>query len=120
MKGILILSLFIIIPMFGFSQASTKRLNEFNLENKIAIKGYDPVAYFKLRKAMKGKEIYASSYDGVTYYFSSNENKETFKANPKAFEPQYGGWCAFAMGDYNKKVDINPEPITNLEQRSSY
>ena len=115
MKGILILSLFIIIPMFGFSQASTKRLNEFNLENKIAIKGYDPVAYFKLRKAMKGKEIYASSYDGVTYYFSSNENKETFKANPKAFEPQYGGWCAFAMGDYNKKVDINPETYKILD-----
>lgn len=109
MKKIVLLSLLIIVSLFGFSQTSSKRVKEFNLDNKIAIKGYDPVAYFKQNKAVKGKEMHAASYDGVTYYFSSNENKEAFEANPKAFEPQYGGWCAFAMGDYNKKVDINPE-----------
>lgn len=109
MKKIILLSLLIIIPVFGFSQASSKRVKEFNLENKIAIKGYDPVAYFKQKKAVKGNSNFSTSYEGVIYYFSSQEYKDTFEANPKAFEPQYGGWCAFAMGDYNKKVDINPQ-----------
>ena len=43
------------------------------------------------------------------YYFSSEVNKNTFLQNPIKYEPQYGGWCAFAMGDYGKKVEINPE-----------
>ena len=43
------------------------------------------------------------------YRFSSVANKEEFKKNPSKYEPQYGGWCAFAMGDYGEKVEIDPE-----------
>ena len=83
--------------------------SDFNLENNLAIKGYDPVAYFNQKKAIKGKKELAQTHQGVTYYFSSNENKEAFLKNPETYEPQYGGWCAFAIGDDNKKVPINPE-----------
>lgn len=48
-------------------------------------------------------------HEGVVYYFSMPVNKEYFLKNPSKFEPQYGGWCAFAMGDSNEKVSINPE-----------
>lgn len=97
----------------GFSflinaQNAADRENHFNLEKGIAIQGYDPVAYFSNR-AIKGDKKNSTNYQGVMYYFSSEVNKNTFLQNPLKYEPQYGGWCAFAMGDYGKKVEINPE-----------
>ena len=55
------------------------------------------MAYFKQHKAIKGKKDLSVPNQGVTYYFSSTENKEKFKKNPSAYEPQYSGWCAYAM-----------------------
>jgi YHS domain-containing protein len=109
MKKIVLLVCVLALPFFGWSQSSSARAKDFNLENNLAIKGYDPVAYFNQKKAIKGKKELAQTHQGVTYYFSSNENKEAFLKNPETYEPQYGGWCAFAIGDDNKKVSINPE-----------
>ena len=89
--------------------ANALRKKHFNLENGIAIKGYDPVAYFTQNKAVKGKKELAVSHQGILYYFSSAENKEAFKANPFKYEPEYGGWCAYAMGNSAEKVSIDPE-----------
>lgn len=85
------------------------RKKHFNLENGVAIQGYDPVAYFNQNKAVKGKKDMAVFYNGATYYFSSAANKELFKANPSKYEPEYGGWCAYAMGANGDKVEIDPE-----------
>lgn len=79
-----------------------------NVEEGLAIQGYDAVAYFKQNKAMKGKKEFSASNAGITYYFSSNENKEAFKKSPDQYEPQYGGWCAYAMGAKGEKVEIDP------------
>lgn len=89
-------------------QSTQDRVKHYNLENGLAIQGYDPVAYFS-GKAVKGDAKLALKYQGITYHFSTEANKKAFAANPAKYEPQYGGWCAFAMGDYNKKVEINPE-----------
>ena len=92
-----------------FSQDVTQlRKAQFNLDNGIAINGYDPVAYFKKGAAVKGKNELAVFDQGVTYYFSSVENKEEFKKNPSNYEPQYGGWCAYAMGKDGSKVEVDP------------
>lgn len=91
-----------------FAQTESKRKAEFNLENGLALQGYDPVSYFA-NKPTKGKSNLAASYQGVTYHFASEANKEKFAKNPTAYEPQYGGWCAYAMGDYGKKVEVDPE-----------
>jgi YHS domain-containing protein len=88
---------------------SALRKQHFNLEDGIAIKGYDPVAYFTQSKAVKGKKELAVSHQGIVYYFSSVENKEAFKAAPFKYEPEYGGWCAYAMGNSGEKVSIDPE-----------
>lgn len=108
---ILIPVLFMTLFSFdGIAQDAPLRKKHFNLSsNDVAISGYDPVAYFKLNKAVKGKKDLAVSHQGVVYYFSSAENKEEFKKNPSGYEPQYGGWCAFAMGDYGEKVSVDPE-----------
>ena len=93
-----------------FCQQSETRAKAFNLSTgNVAISGYDPVAYFIQHKAIKGSKENAFSYDGVVYYFSSPEDKETFKKMPAKYEPQYGGWCAYAMGSSGEKVEIDPE-----------
>ena len=98
----------VLIALFAQGQA-TLRVSQFNLENGVAIKGYDPVAYFAEHKAIKGQKEFSIVLDGVTYYFSSAANKETFIKHPMNYEPQYGGWCAYAMGETSEKVEVDPE-----------
>ncbi|MFC0771961.1 YHS domain-containing (seleno)protein [Terrimonas alba] len=93
--------------IFG-QDPSALRKKQFNLEDNIAIEGYDPVAYFKNNKAVKGKKEFAVSHQGVIYYFASAENKEEFKKIPGRYEPEYGGWCAYAMGAKGEKVSVDP------------
>lgn len=85
------------------------RKKNFNLDDGIAIEGYDPVAYFTSNKAVKGQKKYAVMADGILYYCSSESNKTKFLKSYKTYEPQFGGWCAYAMAYSGKKVDIDPE-----------
>ena len=101
--------LFTLVSVVVFGQNDSKRISQYNLENKIAIQGYDPVAYFTNGKAIKGKKEISASYQGVIYKFSSNQNKEVFLKKPSEYEPQYGGWCAYAMGNSGDKIEIDPE-----------
>ena len=115
MKKQIIYFFIIFISFTAFAQNESKRIKQFNLEKNVAIQGYDPVAYFKQGKAVKGKKEVTSSFEGVIYNFSSTVNKELFVKNPSAYEPQYGGWCAFAMGDSAEKVDINPQTFKIID-----
>ncbi len=92
-----------------FGQTAAKRRAEFNLEKNIAIQGYDPVAYFTQNKAVKGKSAIAATYEGITYYFAAQVDKDLFLKDPSQYEPQYGGWCSYAMGTTGEKVEIDPE-----------
>ncbi len=66
---------------------------------KLAISGYDPVAYFPEGggKAKKGSKRFEHTYKGVTYRFKSQANLELFKKAPGRYEPAHGGWCSWAM-----------------------
>jgi YHS domain-containing protein len=97
----------------GYSQ-STGQPRHANLEKGLAIQGYDPVAYFTQKKAVKGLAQYAAKSNGALYYFSSQSNRDAFVKNPVAYEPQYGGWCAYAMGATGEKVEIDPETFKVL------
>lgn len=90
------------------AQVKTIKKLHLNIDNDIAIQGYDPVAYFKQAKAIKGQNQLSVLQEGVLYYFASESNKQAFIKNPLAYEPQYGGWCAYAMGETGDKVAINP------------
>ncbi|MFZ4058566.1 MAG: YHS domain-containing (seleno)protein [Ferruginibacter sp.] len=93
---------------------SSIRSKQFNIEKGIAIQGYDPVAYFNQNKAVKGNKNLAAVAEGITYYFSSVSNRDLFIKDFKMYEPQYGGWCAYAMGKSNDKVEIDPETFKIL------
>ena len=93
----------------------SKLLKHYNLEKNLAINGYDPVAYFTQNKALEGEKANAYTYQNVTYYFASPANLEAFKKTPATYEPQYGGWCAYAMGETGEKVSIDPETFKVLD-----
>lgn len=101
----------------SFSQdALVLRKKHFNLDGGLAINGYDPVAYFREGKAVKGKkESGVVVFEGVNYHFSKIENKEAFKKSPASFEPEYGGWCAYAMGNDGTKVEVDPETFKIID-----
>lgn len=110
-----IIYLVLLLSTMTFGQSDNSRISLFNLDNKLAIQGYDPVAYFKLNKPAKGKNEWNYSYKGVTYFFSSKENLELFRKTPQIYEPQFGGWCAYAMGESGEKVEINPETFKIID-----
>ena len=84
-------------------------------DDGIAIDGYDPVAYFESNNAIKGDKKYSFVWKETTWYFSSSKNRDSFKANPEKYAPQYGGYCAWGMSQgYKAKVDPeNAWTITN-------
>jgi hypothetical protein len=75
------------------------RRNQFNTENGLALSGYDPVAYHKDARAVKGSTQLTATYKGIIYRLK----------NPARYEPAYGGWCAYAMGATGEKVEVDPE-----------
>ena len=71
-----------------------------------AIKGYDPVAYFKVSKPVKGKSTITHTWKGATWSFDNEENKKLFVANPDKYTPQYGGYCAYGWAKgYPAKIE---------------
>jgi len=107
-----------LIAFFGLNSIKAQtalRTKHFNVEKGIGIQGYDPIAYFVSNKAIKGNKSINEMVEGTTYYFSTQKNKDLFMKDPKKFEPQYGGWCAYAMGAVNDKVEIDPETFKIIE-----
>ena len=73
----------------------------------VAIKGFDPVAYFTQGKPTKGLSEFQYEWMGVKWYFSSAVNRELFIANPGRYSPRYGGYCAYAVSK-GHTADISP------------
>ncbi|MCR9085585.1 MAG: hypothetical protein NXH97_02440 [Rhodobacteraceae bacterium] len=81
-----------------------------------AVSGYDPVAYFSLEQApvgspqpagIPGRADITAEHNGATFAFASEENRDTFLANPDAYAPQYDGHCAYGVSK-GGKVPGNP------------
>lgn len=99
---------------YAFCQGAEIRKKHYNIKKNIAMEGYDPVSYFE-RNPIAGKENITMAYNGITYQFASQANLAKFKAAPGQYEPAYGGWCAYAMGESGEKVKVDPETYTILD-----
>ncbi|MBL7849241.1 MAG: YHS domain protein [Cyclobacteriaceae bacterium] len=108
MTRISLLALLLLVSVSTVAQQESGRQQQYNLKKGIALQGYDPVSYF-LNKPEEGKETYSFTQRGVTYWFASASRREEFKRNPDKYEPAYGGWCAYAMGESGEKVKVDPE-----------
>ena len=100
----------LLLSTFMFAQ----KTNTINQHNHLANYGYDVVSYFS-GKPEQGSSKFSVLYEGVNYYFLNAQNKTKFQQSPTQYLPQYGGFCAFAMGDSGEKIDVNPKTykITN-------
>ncbi len=58
----------------------------------VAIKGYDPVAYFTEHRAVKGNSDYVHDWNEASWYFSTPEHRDLFAANPQKYAPKHGGF----------------------------
>lgn len=80
----------------------------------VAVRGHDPVAYFKDGKPVKGSAEHRFEHKGSMFHFASKANRDAFAAEPERYAPQYGGFCAFGMsGGY--KAAIDPAAFTVRE-----
>ena len=101
----------------AMAQTEEIRAAHFNIiEGTPAIDGYDPVSYFN-GAPKPGKANYAYTYKGVNYLFNDYKNLEQFKQQPNHYEPAYGGWCAYAMGDTGEKVKVNPKTYKIVDDK---
>ena len=74
----------------------------------LAIKGYDPVAYFTLGAPVRGLPQIEHEWDEHRYRFSRPEHRELFKADPVRYAPQFAELCAMAL-TRGEVVEANPE-----------
>ena len=96
---------------FAFITAATTTaaaVDPFNtgLFGNVAVKGYDPVAYFTVGEPVKGSKNHQLEWNGANWRFASQENLEAFQAEPERYAPQYGGYCAWAVSQgYTAGID---------------
>ena len=77
----------------AFAQSETAYYNK----GGIAIGGSDAVAYFTVGEPTMGVPTVTHDWGGVSWQFASEESRDLFAANPEAYAPQYGGYCAWAV-----------------------
>jgi YHS domain-containing protein len=80
----------------------------------LALKGYDPVAYFSEGKPVPGRPEFTARHEGATYRFASAANRDAFAAAPGKYAPQYGGYCAYGMAS-GYKAPIEPDAWTIVD-----
>ncbi len=86
------------------SAAQTEQVPE---ERRLALGGYDPVAYFEDGQPAKGAREFWFAFDDVVYLFRSAQHRDIFAADPERFAPQYDGYCA---GGISKGYKAEPDP----------
>jgi YHS domain-containing protein len=93
-------------PAHGGVPESTSPINVDPQD--LALRGYDPVAYFEDGKPTRGVEDLSASYAGARYLFASESHRKPFLENPKKYVPEYGGFCAVGTS-FGEEVDVDPE-----------
>jgi len=74
----------------------------------MAIRGYDPVAYFTLQRATPGDARFVFDWDEHRWQFASARHRDLFKADPARYAPQFANFCAVALSQGELKP-ANPE-----------
>jgi len=84
--------------------------------NGVILSGHDAVAYFSENKPVKGYAGISAVHDGAIYHFSSEANREAFKANPAKYAPQYGGFCAYGAA-IGAKFPVDPTVFAVVDNK---
>jgi YHS domain-containing protein len=111
MKRLLLLLLTLGLALPALAQTKTL----LNLDKTgVAIRGYDPVAFFTDNKPVKGKPELSARQNGAIYWFASKEHRELFNGNPAKYEPLFGGYCAYGVSKGKLvEIDVDAFQIVN-------
>jgi YHS domain-containing protein len=109
-------SLRLLTSLLSVVVAASAFAGEYFEKDGVAIRGYDPIAYFAEMKPVKGLPEFHAEYQGSTFYFSTATNRDRFTMQPDKFAPQYGGYCAFGMAKGYKAV-IAPAAFTVVDDK---
>ena len=108
----LVLTLGLATTLPGFAAAKSDPINKDGIG--IAIKGYDPVAYFTQSKPVKGSSSFTFQWMNATWWFANAQDRDEFSRTPEKYAPQYGGYCAYGISQ-GHAVSIDPEAWTIFE-----
>jgi len=86
-------------------------------EDGIAISGADAVAYFTEETYVPGSADYTHVWQGTTWQFSSEENRDLFAASPEQYAPEYGGYCAWAVAAKDTLVPTDPNAWSVVDSK---
>ncbi|HEX5082018.1 MAG TPA: YHS domain-containing (seleno)protein [Blastocatellia bacterium] len=105
----LAVAILIVATLFLFVRPAAAAVDPVN-KNLLgtALKGYDAVAYFKEGRPVKGRNEFKHDWMGAKWYFASAANRDEFAKNPEKYAPQFGGYCAWAVG-HGQTASIDPE-----------
>lgn len=106
MKKLLILFSLVLASAAIYAQKA-----EVFSKSGLAIRGYDPVAYFTEGKAVKGDERFTLQWKDARWSFASAANLEAFRKQPEKYAPQYGGYCAYGCSN-GYKASTEPDAFT--------
>jgi len=110
---ILTCTLGLVVSFFAPSASAQDLKPFYNVDDKgVWVDGYDPVAYLQEGKAVKGSPAFTVLYKGAKFQLSSKAHQEAFKKEPEKYLPEYGGYCAYAVGSYGEKVEVDPETFS--------
>lgn len=82
----------------------------------VAIRGYDPVAYFNDSAPVMGSKEFTYTWQGAVWQFKNEANRMAFKANPEKYAPQFGGFCAYGASE-NHKSPTEPDAFTIVNDK---
>jgi YHS domain-containing protein len=105
---LLLLTLFLLLttPLYAGVPGSTSSINVD--AQGLALRGYDPVAYFENGKPTHGAQNLSALYGGARYLFANESHRKRFLQYPKKYVPEFGGFCAVGTS-FGEKVDVDPE-----------
>jgi hypothetical protein len=87
--------------------ASLLPLLAYGSEQRVGLRGYDPVNYFTEGRPAKGSPEFTASFDNVTYWFKGADNQSRFVKDPDHYAPQFKGFCAI---DLSRGLKTEPDP----------
>lgn len=84
-----------LVAALALGAAAGERINK--TEDGVAIKGYDPVAYFTMSRPVEGRANLTHTWQDAIWRFASERHRAMFASEPEAYAPRYGGHCTGAM-----------------------
>jgi YHS domain-containing protein len=101
----------LVAVLAAFLFAAGALAGEYYEKDGVALRGHDPVAYFKDGKPVRGSPEHHADYRGSVFHFATAANRAAFVADPAKYAPQYGGYCAYGLAS-GYKAATDPAAFT--------